>query len=269
MLRSISRRCSFVLQLFLGGYLLMAAPRAQGQAQEASEANLPADYKKLVDEGLREFSVNNYEEARSLFLRAHERYPNARTHRALGLAEFELRNYRDSVFHLQEALKSQVRPLSEKLRAETRSVLDRAYGFVARLHLQVRPLSARLFVDGDPITTSELLLLPIGEHKLEVRAEGFETQQRSLQVKGGEEWQQSLVLLKRSAPVAEASGPVRAESSDARRADARPWYKNPWLWTGVGIVVAGAAAGTAYAFLRKDDSPHAYGGSSNTVIHPP
>src|SRR5688572_888187 len=51
------------------------------------------DYKRAVEEALKEYGLGHFEEARSLFRRAHGIYPNARTLRGLGMVEFELRHY--------------------------------------------------------------------------------------------------------------------------------------------------------------------------------
>jgi tetratricopeptide (TPR) repeat protein len=231
-----------------------AAPQVAGTTQSDAE---PAGYRETVDEAVREFSAQHYEEARALFARAHALFPNARTHRGLGLAEFELRNYGASIRQFEAALRAEVKPLTSELRTDTERMLARAHNFVARVRVDAKPATVDVLLDGAPVQAAqEPLLLPVGEHSLEVQAPGFLPQKRQLSVKGGEENVVTFVLVPKERAPTEKS------------AEARPWYRNPWLWTGVGVVVAGAAAGAGYA-LTREDSPSPYGGSADAVLHGP
>lgn len=208
---------------------------------------------------MREFTAHNYEESRSLFRRAHVLYPNARTHRGLGLAEFELRNYGECIRHLEAALRSQVKPLTPELRDDTERMLTRANNFVARVVLNVKPDVSRVVVDGVSldVAADKALMLQIGEHTVEVQAPGFIAERRKLSVQGGEQNTLNVVLSRSSAP---ASAPLKAR---------RSWYKSPWLWTAVGVVVVGGAAGAGYAAARPDEPAAASGGSAATVLSGP
>lgn len=249
------------LALAMAQSLLAASPSA-AQVSQQSFAPDPAGYRELVDEGLREFDASNFDEARSLFLRAHALSPSARTHRALGLVEFELRQYAGSILHLKAALESKVKPLNEDQRSEVQRILARAYGFVCRLRVDVRPNAAEISLDGVPLDRprAERLMLALGKHSLEVTAPGFKTEKRELAVDGGEERTLSFVL----SPVESGS-----EKSAQQVADTKRWYKSPWLWAGVGVVVAGAAGGASYALLHQDQTPAASGGTSGKVLAAP
>lgn len=217
----------------------------------------PPGYQEFVSDAIREFDAGNYEEARSLFRRAHELYPNARTHRGLGYTEFELRNYGACIRELNGALASRVKPLDDRLLQDTKRVLSRARGFVAQLSLEVTPEPSQVFVDGVPIRwpTEQSIVLRVGEHTLELHAPGFAPEKRHLSFSGGE--QQALHIV--------FSRPTHQVETDPQRArqmstDQRHWAKRPWLWTAVGVVVVGAAAGTAVALTRapgvaRFDSP--------------
>lgn len=149
----------------------------------------PAGYRELIAEALAEYEARHFEEARALFRRAHAMFPNARTMRGQGMAEFELRNYAGSIQCFESALSSRVRPLDAALRAETEQLVARARRFVARVRLTLQPSTALLLVDGVPVQLQPGagLLLSIGHHSLEARADGYQTTQRTLSVEGGEE----------------------------------------------------------------------------------
>ena len=239
--------------------LLVLSAVSGGRARAALEDEEPAGYRAAIDEAVQEFSANRFEEARSLFVRAHELYPNARTHRGLGLVEFELRNYGRSIAELEAALASRVKPLSPALRAETERVLARANSFVARVVIEARPTDARVLVDGvlGEVSASGTLVLPVGDHTLELQADGFVSERRRISVTGGEQKTLSVML---------AATALTVPGQDA---EPRRWYKNPWLWTGVGVVIAGAAVGLGVGLTRDEPPPEPYGGTTNMVLGGP
>jgi hypothetical protein len=240
-----------------------ASPPPQGANSSPSAKDLaqklPPGYEQTVDLAFNEFELGNYPEARARFLEAHKLLPNARTFRALGMVEYELRNYGDAIEQLRQALDSKVRPLEGSSRGETAALLARAKGYVARISLEVNPGVATVVVDGMPmqIAPGGALLLQVGDHNLEFRAPGRLAETRRLKIKGGEEETLKVVL----PPAMEASTPPRAER--------KPMIKNPWLWTAVGVVVAGAAAGTAIALTRGDPNTQIaepYAGNAGAAV---
>jgi hypothetical protein len=114
-----------------------------------------------------------------------------------------------------------------------------------QLTITLRPNSARVVVDIQPanagatvsvdgtavvLPADGALLLRAGERILEAQAQGFERDRRTLLVQGGVDQKLSVVLRPIEAPKrALLEGP----------APARSVWKSPWLWTGVGAVVAG------------------------------
>lgn len=216
----------------------MAADR-DGSAQAEEREAEPADYGELVAEASREYDAGEYEKARSLFARAHSLFPNSSTHRGLGKAEFELRNYGESIAQLQQALASKVRPLDDKLRADTKELLARARSSVGWLIVQTKPTAAEVRIDGTPfdVTSGQPVLVNVGERIVEASAAGYVTEKRAVHAQGGAT--QTLTIVFTRAIQAEESAPSR-----------RSWVKNPWLWSAVGVVVVGAAVGTGLALGR-------------------
>lgn len=225
----------------------------------------PAAYRVAIERAVDEFGLGNYEEAREQFQQAFALFPNARALRGLGMSEFELRNYVEAATALERALASDVRPLEGKQRDDTASLLARARAYVGQLRFDMKPKDARLSVDGVPksLDASRALRLDVGKHALEFQAEGFASERREVSVRGG----QSETVSVRLVPLggAHATG---EERGNADRAEPVPVYKRWWLWTIVGVVVAGAAAGTAIALTRANDEPTRYRGvaSANTPV---
>ena len=113
------------MSLFLHGFLLLIgallglAPSlagAQGPAVDQApvakptDSQDPAGYPELVEAALSEYHLGHFEEARGLLRKAHALFPNARTLRVLGMAEFELRNYATAAGYLEGALPSRYAP---------------------------------------------------------------------------------------------------------------------------------------------------------------
>lgn len=224
-----------------------------GSAQDA-RATARA-YQRLIDEAVVEFEASHFGEARALFARAHALTPNARTLRALGMVEFELRNYIDSSSYLEQALASQVKPLDGALRADTEQLLQRTRRFVGYLKLQVTPADAVLLIDGvaTPYRAEHPLQLNIGEHTLELSAPGRHNERRTVQLVGGEERILQIALTPEQTAQPQESVPLR---------------KNKWLWTGVGLAVVGLAVGLGVG-LRRDDTRRpreAFGGDTGAVL---
>ncbi|HEX5661143.1 MAG TPA: hypothetical protein VFX59_28325 [Polyangiales bacterium] len=252
-------------------------------AQDARDPGEPTAYRSTVREALSEYHAKNWPEARALFEEAHRLYPNARTLRGLGMTAFELRSYRESVSFLTSALDSQVKPLDGKLRVETEQLLTRAERFVGKLTIQVTPADANVTVDGNPaVIGKEPIVLDVGEHNFEFHAEGYLAESRSLYVKGRESETWTVVLNKVPAPVVAAPvvptpeevareaepEPARGTrfvnlDSHERRSD-RPLYKNPWLWTGVAVVVVAAIVVPVVLATRDDKLSAANVSDTNT-----
>ncbi|MEY4511992.1 MAG: hypothetical protein RLZZ450_4114 [Pseudomonadota bacterium] len=250
--------------------LLVASSSAHGQSEAAldkPEAQPPPQgYREAVEQALEDLRSGYFSEARGMFARAHELMPSAKTLWGLGMAEFEMRSYVDSIGHLQKALDSEVRPLAAEQRRQAETLLERARRYVTRVTLEVSPNTARVELDGAQQESRELLLA-VGDHSLEIAASGFVPQRRALHALGGDAQQVSVVLLPEVAALPAAPLPVARERDDR----ARPLWKNPWLWTGVGVLVVGAAVtGGVLAARRGADGGEApYGGSANVSLEAP
>jgi tetratricopeptide (TPR) repeat protein len=254
--RNLKLRLGIVIAVvFIAQVTRVARAEPGGMSIQSDES---AEYRERVDDALREFSVQNYEEARSLFLQAHALVPGARTLRALGLCEYELRNYSESIKYLEEALASHVKPLSGELRSETERVLARARTFVGRLALTVDPASARRVLDGAELEGREPLWLSMGEHTLELSASGYLSEKHKLNIKGGEDKKLNIAL-------ARADGMAGVQTKKDGPVSERRWYKSPWLWASLGVVVVGAGV-TAAVLLTRDQGPSRDGGSTGRIL---
>ena len=179
--------------------MFLATARAADKTIEPSLASDGTDdpaYRKAIKEGLAEFAALHFEEARSLFQRAHDINPNARTFRGIGMTSFELRDYVAAVRNLSAALKDSRKPLSSEQRKSTEELLERSRLLVDAYVLIVSPHNARVLIDGrtPELDADGTLLLGVGLHNLEVSAPGMIMRSLPINVRGGERKELSVTL---------------------------------------------------------------------------
>jgi hypothetical protein len=227
---------------------------AQAKRTKAPNADEPPGYRDAINRALEEVELQNFEEAREQFVRAHALWPSARTLRGLGVTSFELRRYVEAVEFLQQALDSSVKVLEGNVRRETEGTLARARSYVGSIAFELEPRDAKVVLDG--LRTIDVsagpALVQVGDHLIEVSAVGYLSSRVEVRTRG-EHTETVTIRLNRaeqpSVPMI-ASAPVPSEPV---RAERRPLYKQWWLWTLVGLVVAGGVTG-AMLVLSKDKS---------------
>jgi tetratricopeptide (TPR) repeat protein len=187
---------TLLVSLVVVGHLGSAtAVRAEVSAADSVED--PA-YRRLIKEGLAEYEARHFDEARSLFRRAHELNPNARTYRGIGMASFELRDYVSAVHNLSAALRDSRKPLSSEQRKHSQDLLDRSRMFVDVYTLKLTPEDARVLIDGrlPEYEADGSLILGFGQHALEASATGYAIRALPITVRGGEKKELSVTLEK-------------------------------------------------------------------------
>jgi len=232
----------------------------------ANDAELAAEYERAIAQAVGEHERGHFEEAREHFRESHALSPSARTLRGLGMVEFELRNYGESVHFLEAALASTVRPLPPDLHAEVSRLLERARAYVGEIHVDVQPGTASVSVDGVSVASGPQasLSLQIGSHVLEFRADGRLPERRLVTVRGRDQINIQVVLnpLERDHPLSPFATHEPTRHDSLRR--------RAWLWTAAGAVVVAAAVGIGFAVRnhnREDNEP--YGGSTGFVLRTP
>lgn len=254
LLLSLTHAAAFVVRV--GAQASESTESTRANPQEVAPSPEPAGYREAIEHALNELRLEHYSEARAMFARAHTLFPNARALRGIGLAEFAQRRYVDSIEHLEQALAHPVRPLAEQLRSETEELVARARGYVTQLQLSVRPAHAEVTVDGAPLVSpTRPQLLSAGEHVIGIECAGYRRQERRVSALGGDV-QRVFVNLE----------PLPADLSSTAE-QGRRLGKNPWLWSGIGAVVAGAAiTATVLATRKEPRTEPPYGGGSDVVI---
>lgn len=221
-----------------------ASPTDVAESAESADGERAREYRQAVEGALAEYALEHYEEARTLFTRAHELEPNARTLRGLGMVEFELRHYVRAAELLEEALVSRVKPLTDEQRTSVELLLARTRHFIGRFDLKVQPKIEELTLELDgrrvPFDPEQTLPLEAGEHILRISGPGVEPRELRLDVRGGQHQTLRIELRARDHGAAESapgSEEVPLPASSRRRTALT------LLGTGGALVVASAVVG--------------------------
>jgi hypothetical protein len=218
------------------------ADQKPGRAQPPANAleDEPA-YQRAVEQGLHEYQLGNFSEAKAFFARAHELSPNARTLRGLGMSAYELRDYVEAIAYFEQALDATERPLTPPMREEVVRLLGQARSFITRLTLSLRPSTTEVRVDARPVhpDAAGVILLDPGEHELLFAAPNRDSVTRNLRTDGGETLSMNIALPTPEQAAAAATPlpvPLTAAAPAASSASPAPWFV---IGSGAAVAIAG------------------------------
>jgi hypothetical protein len=218
-------------------------------------------YRELVRRALQAFDAKQWERARELFEAAHEREPNARTLRGLGMVAFEMEDFVTAYRQLRDSLGDRRRPLEAGLRAQTNDLLKRTRLLIGLVRVELAPAHATIKLDGEPVEATEELWLNIGLHIITVEADGYEPRKVSLDIRNGDDKDLSITLeplalapsLAAAQSDAAASDGLVAGMATPTRADSGTIFGKWWFWAAAAGAVAVGVGATV--LLRRDAAP--------------
>jgi hypothetical protein len=243
----------------LAAVLAVANQAFAAPSPAAQEPGETTQYRAMLEEAVSEYDAHRYEEARALFRRAHDISPNARTLRGIGMADFELREYVEALRSLEAALVDKRRALTPSQRQQVENLVERTRAFVGRFFLKLSPKEIVLHVDGAPaaIETDGSLLLSFGRHALLAEATGSASENREINVIGGERQELSFQLRPDNAALA-AKNPGAGTAGGAGNqppgsgADTASFGPARWF-AGAGVVAAGAVGSFLWWRHQNDE----------------
>jgi hypothetical protein len=168
--------------------------------------------------------------------------------------------------------------LTDEQRAEVTTTLAKARHYVGTLLLQANPAQASVLIDGAPVAVRKLRL-DAGDHLLSAEAPGYRSSEQKFSVFGGRESTVHVVLLplelsparaaSTSASAATRSSATQPTMASDHSAESRSVLSRWWFWTAAGVVVAGAAVGTALALNGGSKSAQLDTGNTHLQLQPP
>lgn len=144
--------------------------------------------------------------ARAEFQKAYDLTHSPRAAAQLGLAEFALGRWEDAEAHVGEALRSPKEPFIQKYRAQLDESLATIKNHIARVEVIGDPAGAEVLVNGRmagrlPMTTPASV--SAGQVEVELRAPGYRSGSRTLNLSGGQ-YQRLVIRLEKDLPPAQA-----------------------------------------------------------------
>jgi hypothetical protein len=244
--------------------LVFAGPSPTARAQDTMAVDAKEDpkYRSTLKEALAEYDASHFEEARSLFRRAHEINPNARTLRSIGMASFELRDYVAAVHALSASLSETRKPLNAEQRTHVQGLLERSRMFVDVYTLKVLPADARMLIDGraPEFETDGTVLLGFGTHNLEASRSGYLLRSIVVNVRGGE--RKELVVTMERKPSGLTRKNTGNVTSGAVTLESQPMGTRPsksggntqtiWLLAAGGTALVSVGAGALWLFQNNE-----------------
>ncbi|MDH5673253.1 MAG: PEGA domain-containing protein [Myxococcales bacterium] len=190
---------ALLMALLLLSTALQAAP---AQAQEPSEAD-KARAKEHFQAGVAAYGQERYEVALASFQEAFRIAPHPLVRVNMANCYDKLGKPLLAIFHFERFMQSKAG--SPEQRKEVRSALSRLSKKVGDLSLQVSPDGAVVTIDGGeqrkaPIL--EPLRLEAGEHRVDVRLEGYQPVSKMVRLHGGEQTELAITLERATQPVA-------------------------------------------------------------------
>jgi hypothetical protein len=290
---SLLRRWSSRVVAAAAVFCLCALPRtsegqelsSEGRVEEADASTSP-DYDKLLDRAVEAFDAQDYAKARELFEQAYGLRPNARVLRGLGISALHLERFTVSKRELTEALTETKQPLTANQREGVKELLSWMQLNLGTLQLRLQPKTALVTLDDEPVTENELVVKP-GSHHAVVTAEGYFSQERTVELAAGQTKSLNLSLSKNlsettnapsmsvtdvamSAFMAGGNASLRSPDDDfapLRDQESTSVFERWWFWTAVGVVVAGGVA-TTVALTSSSPSKSFERGGLGGVIMP-
>jgi hypothetical protein len=206
---------------------------------------------KRKADGKKAMEAREYDKAREAFAEAFSHQQSFDLAGELGHAELKLRSYRDAAEHLAWCLAHA--PPDEMPRLEaTRKRLAEAKAQIGTVRLGANVRGAEIRADGKKIGTAPLpveeLYFEPGPHVFEAFHPDHEASRKDLTLDKGSAVPVDLVLTPRAGgkPLPPTPAPGRTDSDDGART--RYWAL---VGTGIGLTVAGLAAGVALTLVSN------------------
>lgn len=167
--------------------LAQEAP-AQTKPAEAPDAQT-LEARRHFKSGTKLYRDGNYGGALAEFEEAYRLKPGAGSLQNVALSQKGLFRYSEAAGTLEQLLAKHGGELSEGERQAVGEALAELKGLMASVKLRVQPDSARVLLDGRPLSTSDWkapIVLNVGEHTITADAPGYTSEKRVVRVAGGQ-----------------------------------------------------------------------------------
>ena len=190
----------FAISGALAWHLLCLAPTESALADPAVLSTAPGETaltdaqaheksRQFFDHGVHLFQHGHLAGALAEFEVAYDIHPNSAALQNIALCQKALFRYREAKASLQRLLARHKHELTPTDQKTAQAVIAELDDFIGTVRVNVVPPTARVTLDDTTLTASDLanpIELDVGEHRVRVEADGYETAQRSLTVAGSD-----------------------------------------------------------------------------------
>jgi len=188
-----------------------AAPEGPAEPASLTAASDEIEIaRQTARDGLTVYKSGDYARALELFEKARSLYPSAQILRMTGYSHLAMEHWEKAVQMLEEALTTEITPLSDEDRKDVEEQLSKALAHFGMVTVTSSVKGSELLVDDDPpreLPLAKSLRLVEGGHSLVVRAPGHRDAQEDVIVEGGKELQVTLEPKPLEAPKPPPSAP--------------------------------------------------------------
>ena len=197
------------------------------------------------ERGLQLYNDAEYRLALIEFERAYQLVPNYKVQYNIAQVSIQIQRYARAVHALEQYLKDGGDDISPERRAQVENDLKMLAGRTARVNITSNVQGAEILLDETTVAQipmSEKLLIDAGEHRLTVRARGYQQRVEQVTLAGGDDVELNFDLTeaKKEAPVVIEKWVEKTEQKPVE--DEFPYITVGWVTTGVlaaGAVTAG------------------------------
>lgn len=167
---------------------LAQLPPAETKAPDAPDAQT-LEARRHFKSGTKLYRDGNYGGALAEFEEAYRLKPGAGSLQNVALSQKGLFRYSEAAATLEQLLAKHAGELSDPERQAVAEALAELKGLMASVKLRVQPESARVLLDGRPLSSGDWaapIVLNVGEHTLTADAPGYTSERRVVRVAGGQ-----------------------------------------------------------------------------------
>lgn len=244
----------WVIAALVANPLLAAAQPAPPPAAVAADPNVETA-RRYFEAGVAAMQREDWPEAVNGFSNSQRLRRTASVSLNLGVALHRLGRLVEARVELQDFTQNATPAQHAQHDAEVGRLLSEIGRRLGRIQIgELRPTAATVTVDGAPAVLNDERVINVnpGDHRVRAEAEGFAPHEETVRVPEAGLRSVRLVLVANAAVVvaAPAVRPPPSEPPPSRSIVTR-W----WFWTGIGVVVAGAAVGVGVALSGTNDPP--------------
>jgi hypothetical protein len=233
------------------GALLLQTSSASAEESDGGRERAAVAF----EQGMAALNDGDRERAVEAFARSYELLPHPGTLLNLALCQQELGRVLLAHHSFTELLDRFGGVISARASEQARAGLDVSLAQLARITIAGLPAGARLSIDGAEVGRAPFdaaLVLEPGRHELAAEREGFTATEETRELEAGAIVELAFELTPIEPELPEPVVEPTPEPAEPRRS----FWRRPWPWIILGVVVVGAGVGLGVGLTRDDSNEY-------------